>query len=95
MDDAFILVPLAGLILLNLPFLPILRKAALGFVVVLAVAQVVAVVVHPLDFWNAAGPLHKFFAFRLEVTPLSRVLLVSIGIVVASAVLVARSMMAG
>jgi proton-translocating NADH-quinone oxidoreductase chain N len=93
-SDAFILVPLAGLILLNLPFLPQARKAALGFIVALAVAQGLAIVIEPASFWAGQGPLHQFLSFRLESTPLARVLLLSIGVVVASSALVARSMVA-
>ncbi len=84
-----LLVPLVAIIILNLPFKNIMQKTALWLAVLLPIAQIAGVFLH------AAGKISlepssmaHFFAATLNFDNLSYVLLVSIGIVVFSAVLV-------
>jgi len=88
----FILVPLAGLILLNLPVLRVLRRATWGFALAVAVAEAGAVLLAPAAWWTTPTPMDRFFAFALAAPDVSRVLLLSIGIVLFAALAVARSM---
>jgi proton-translocating NADH-quinone oxidoreductase chain N len=88
-----ILAPLAGLILVNLPLVAESRRAAWWVALALALAQVGASLFAPAEQWNATGPLDQFFSFGLVATRLSRILLISIGLVLASTLLVGRSML--
>ena len=89
-----ILVPLAILVLVNAP-LNFMRKLAWPLAVALAAVQSLAIVLCPVAFWAAATHIENFFVFRLLMDPLSRVLLLSIGIVVFVALLLGRSMITG
>jgi multicomponent Na+:H+ antiporter subunit D len=86
-----ILTPLAALVLANLPFGRALRAWAYPLTLLLAVAQVGLVVFVPTDFWNGPCPLEKFFTFGLTLDQISRVMLLSIGIVVFATMMVARN----
>ena len=87
-----ILVPLAGLVLLNLPLTSEIRRASWGFGVLVSVAQVALVLFAPADAWTATTTLGQFFTFHLEATALSRVMLLTIGIVLFTTLMVGRSM---
>jgi len=87
-----ILVPLAGLLLLNLPFTPALKRTAWGFALAVALAQVAMVLVAPAAAWSQQGLLAQYFSFGLEAKDLTRVLLLAIGIVMATTLMVGRSM---
>jgi multicomponent Na+:H+ antiporter subunit D len=89
-----ILAPLAALVLANLPFGRALRTWAHPLTLVLAIAQVGLVVFVPTESWNGPCPLEKFFTFGLAMDQIGRVMLLSIGIVVFSAMMVAGSTMA-
>jgi proton-translocating NADH-quinone oxidoreductase chain N len=88
-----ILVPLAGLFLLNLPLGGLPRRAAWGFALLLSVAQAAAVLLVPAGQWTTPGPLDRFFSFGLAASDLSRVMLLAIGIVVFAALWVGRAML--
>jgi multicomponent Na+:H+ antiporter subunit D len=88
-----ILAPLAGLILLNLPIGP-LRRLALPLALAMTAAQC-ALVVGASCFWRGGGWLDNFFTFNLAVDNLSKVLLLSIGIVLFSSLLSGASMLVG
>ena len=86
-----ILTPLAALVLANLPFGRVLRGLAYPLTLALAIAQVGLVVFVPTESWNGPCPLERFFAFHLALDQISRVMLLSIGIVVFAAMMVART----
>lgn len=89
MLDLFILVPLACLILINLP--PVgLRKLALPLTAVLAGVQAIAVLSLPY-MPQLDGPLTSFFTFGLQITPLGRMLLLSVGLVAFVSLLVGQA----
>ena len=94
----FILVPLAALIAANLPVGRVARSCAPGLVLVLAVLQVAAAIAWP--GWLASGRdlLEQFLHLKMNLSPgdfdLSRVLLLSIGIIAFVSILVAGSMIA-
>jgi multicomponent Na+:H+ antiporter subunit D len=86
----FILAPLAAVIVLNLPLG--LKKAALPLAAALAAAQVALAIFGPDSLWANAGALETFCKFHLQADGLSRVLLLSIGIVVFAAAFAGHSM---
>ena len=88
MLSLFLLLPLVAIIILNLPSRNVAQKMALWFGILLSVGQVFVVLFHPAAFWSS-GSL-RFFALGLQCDSLAFVLLVSIGIVVFTAVLVGR-----
>jgi len=86
-----LLVPLAGILILNLPFKRGLRALAWEFAVVLAILQIGLVVVRPAALCSGANPLETFFTFGLKADNLSLVFLLSTGIVLLAALLVGQS----
>ena len=92
MLSLLILVPLAGLLLLNLPFTPAMKRTAWAFAFTVALAQVAMVLVAPAAAWSQQGFLAQYFSFGLEAKDLTRVLLLAIGIVMATTLMVGRSM---
>jgi multicomponent Na+:H+ antiporter subunit D len=89
MLSLFLLLPLLGIIILNLPIKIKMQSVALLYVLLLSVSQVIVVLFHPDGFWNRPDVWGRFFELRLYVDNLTLVLLLSIGIVVFIAVLVA------
>ena len=92
MLSLFILIPLAGVILLNLPFGPAFRRCAFPVAVLLAVAQIVIALLAPAG-WAAPGQLDSFLKLNLAATDLSRVLLLATGLVLFTTFLVGWNMM--
>ncbi len=91
MPSALILVPFLSLIILNLPFKGIMRKISFGWTVLLLLLQIFLTAINPSTLWNAASdPLATFFAFELSIDALSRLLLLSIGIVVLTSLTIAQ-----
>ena len=91
MPSALILVPFLSLIILNLPPQKIMRKIAFGWVALLLVLQIFIVVAVPATLRSTAPDfLASFFVFELSVDALSRLLLLSIGIVVLASLTVAQ-----
>ena len=87
MLSLFILGPLAGLLLLNLP-LPGARRISPLVGMALALLQTAAVVFHPMAFWGAADPLES--SLHLASNNLSLVVLLCIGIVMFVTFLIGR-----
>lgn len=88
MSSLFILVPLIGIIVLNLP-LGLGKRLAFPFALALAVAQAGLAIFSPLDLWNRV--LVTFGGFEnlnLAVDQLTIVLLLSIAIVLFAALFV-------
>lgn len=89
MLSLFLLLPLLGIIILNLPSRIKMQTAGLLYVVLLSALQIIVVLFQPEDFWNGPDFCGSFFKLKLYADNLTFVLLLSIGIVVFTAVLVA------
>ncbi len=87
MLSLLILVPLAGLVLLNLPFFPNERRHALAAVFFMAVIQVNMTLLNSPWIWNDPEGMDAFFSFTLNLDMFGRIILLSTGIVVAAAAL--------
>jgi proton-translocating NADH-quinone oxidoreductase chain N len=91
MPSALILAPFLSLIILNLFPKEIMRKIAFGWVACLLLLQILLIVLYPGILSGAAGdPIGSFFAFELFIDALSRLLLLSIAIVVLASLTVAQ-----
>lgn len=91
MSCLLILIPLATIIILNLPLYRLMNKAVFWAGCALCLAQVYSVVFLPKDFWNAPlGYLALFFKFNLAVDSLTVLMLLTIGIIVFISILLAR-----
>ena len=89
MLSLFLLLPLLGIIILNLPSRKTIHKAALCYTLFLSLCQVFVVLFHPVGFWGRPDFGGRFFELRLSSDNISLVLLLSIGIVTFAAALVA------
>jgi proton-translocating NADH-quinone oxidoreductase chain N len=88
-----ILIPLAGLVLLNLPLWST-RRTIFGFILLVTLAQAALAVFHPAGFFLPGGSLDGFFRFGLaEHGETTRVLLLSIAVVVFATAFVARRLL--
>ena len=88
MSSLLILVPLIGVLILNLP-LGFVKRLAFPFALALAFAQAGLAIFSPLDLWNRVlVTFGGFEAFNLVVDRLSIVLLLSIAIVLFATLLV-------
>jgi multicomponent Na+:H+ antiporter subunit D len=88
MLSPFLLIPLLTIMVLNLPFKGIMRKLAFVVGALLPLGQVVAVLLFALGVCGESDVWGRFFALGLRCDNLSIVLLLSIGIVVFTAILV-------
>ena len=95
MLSLLVLVPLAGLMLLNLPFGARLRRRATVLAPVLPLLQIALVVLSPAGFWSGSGGLDRFCDFGLTADNLSLVMLLTIGIVVFITLLVVGQLVEG
>lgn len=96
MPSILILLPFLSIIILNLPIKSLMRRDAFKLAGALALFQVILVIVQPLAFWNFRFDLFtRFFAFGFTVDNLSRVALLSIGIVVFISLLVGKAVLVG
>jgi len=95
MLSLLILVPLAALILLNLPLKEALRKWAFPLALAIALAQVGTVLFAPSSLRSASPFLEQLVSLTLQAGNLSLVLLLCIGIVMFTALLVAKPMIQG
>jgi proton-translocating NADH-quinone oxidoreductase chain N len=91
----FILMPLACLLVLNLPFWEWLRKQAVPAALLVCLVQVGLVLLASAGFWTNPAPLDSYFGFALKADGLSQVLLLSIGIVLFAALFVGQGMLGG
>ena len=91
----FILVPLAALVLLNLPWGEVRKRLAFGLVLLLSLVQVgLVVLAGPALRTAEALPMGLPFTLNLSATGLSLVLLLCIGIVLFVTLLVSRDTVA-
>jgi proton-translocating NADH-quinone oxidoreductase chain N len=90
----FILAPLAGIVLLNLPPAAALRKRAFAVPMVLSLLQAAIVIWGPADFWSWLDPLARFLSVGFKTGALSRLVLLSIAVVLFAAVRVGQSTIA-
>ena len=89
MLSLFLLLPLLGIIALNLPYKGKKDTVALLYVLLLSVGQAIVVLFHPANFWHMPDFWGRFFHLALYADNLTLVLILSIGIVMSAAVLVA------
>ncbi len=93
MYSLLILIPLFSVIILSFPFRNLMRKIGFWFVLGLVIAQIIFVLILYLNpLGNTKDALSLFFNFHLSADNLSLVLLLSIGIVLATALCAARQM---
>ncbi|MGA1979999.1 MAG: proton-conducting transporter membrane subunit [Sedimentisphaerales bacterium] len=92
MLSLFLLLPLLGIIILNLPIKIKMQTAGLLYVLFLSVAQTIVVLFRPENFWSGPDFCGSFLKLKFYTDNLTLVLLLSIGIVVFTAVLVAWQM---
>lgn len=85
----FVLVPVAGLILLNVPTRVAPSRMAAVTGLALTIAQVVLVILRPAGIFSNTGPLTRYFSFAHDADSLSLVMLLTIGIVLFVTILVA------
>lgn len=91
MASIFILVPFFSIVLLNLPLGGYIRKLAFWLAGTVALGQIALILIHPFTFWSVyPDKLGPFFSFRLAIDSLTLLMLLSIGIVVLTALIVAR-----
>ena len=86
-----LLVPLAAILLLNLPYADALRRRAFTLGIAIALLQAIVVVLQPLSWWNSPSPAGRFMALNHQAGALSQVMLLSIGLAVFAAISVGRS----
>jgi multicomponent Na+:H+ antiporter subunit D len=91
----FVLVPFCCLLVLSLPLGPGSRRWAFPFALLVAALQVIAVLLPSLGLLNASGRPETLLGLGLAADNLTRVLLLSIGIVVFAAAAVGNSMLSG
>lgn len=95
MPALFILIPLAAVLLVNLPLRRLLTPAAFWLGLLLALAQAAAAVLVPDHAWIAPlGVATRLLRFTPTADLLTRVALLTIGLVGATALMVARAWMA-
>jgi multicomponent Na+:H+ antiporter subunit D len=91
MPSLLILVPLFGIIILNLPFASLMRKAAFWFALAICLIQIALAITHYPLFWgNELQTMDSFFKIDFSLDHLSFVMLLCIGIVSLASLLVAR-----
>lgn len=91
MPALLILIPLFGLIALNLPFVKESRRATFWFAVFVFFVQIALSVYHHPMFWKGnLTPLDPFFRIDLTADHLSFIVLLSIGIVCLSSLVTER-----
>lgn len=83
--------PILGIIILNLPFRDIMKRAAFWFAFILFSLQILLAMFHPLGFWSAQfEAIDSFFHVLISVDHLTFLMLLSIGIVSLASLLVSR-----
>jgi multicomponent Na+:H+ antiporter subunit D len=86
----FILIPFISVIILNLFHSDFVKKIACWFGMLLTLVQIYFVLFVPIDLLNNQSVFGKYFAFNLEVDSLSKLMLLSIGIVVFTAIMIGQ-----
>ena len=91
MPSLFILIPIAGLIILNLPFRDIMKRLAFWFAFALFCLQIFMALFNRAGFWSSQFEMmDSFFNVPFSVDYLTFLMLLSIGIVSLSSLLVSR-----
>ena len=91
MPSLLILLPLLGIIVLNLPLGNIMRRAAFSFAFCLFLIQIALAVFHYPGLWtNQLNAVDTFFKVTFSVDHLSFIVLLSIGIVSLTSLVVGR-----
>ena len=86
----FLIIPLAALVLLNLPLGSWLRRMGWGLALALTALQAGVMLYAPQIVAPGSGPVAAFLALRLTADDISRILLLTIGIVSFAVLLIAR-----
>ncbi|MFA5255849.1 MAG: proton-conducting transporter membrane subunit [Candidatus Omnitrophota bacterium] len=91
MPSLFILIPIFGIIILNLPFGSILKRCAFWYAFVLFSLQIILAIFHNPFFWSGElEAISSFFNVKFTIDPLGFLMLLSIGIVCLSSLIVSR-----
>lgn len=91
MPSLLILIPLIGIVILNLPLKDLMRRFAFWFALILFITQILLAINHHPIFWhNELHQIDSFFKVDFSLDNLSFIMLLCIGIVSISALLVAR-----
>jgi multicomponent Na+:H+ antiporter subunit D len=91
MPSLFILIPIAGLIILNLPFRDIMKRLAFWFAFALFCTQIFMALFNRAGLWSSQFEMmDSFFNVPFSVDYLTFLMLLSIGIVSLSSLLVSR-----
>ena len=91
MPSLFILIPIVGLIILNLPFRDMMKRLAFWFAFALFCLQIFLALFHRAGFWSSQFEMmDSFFNVLFSVDYLTFLMLLSIGIVCLSSLLVSR-----
>lgn len=92
MPSLLIIVPLLGLIILNLPIKDVMKRCAFWFALVLFVAEILLAIQHNPLFWhNQLAKIDPFFKVSLSLDSLGFVMLLCVGVVCLASLLVARN----
>ena len=87
----FILIPLISVIILNLSRFDFIKKIACWFGVLLTLVQIGFVLFVPIDLLSSkSGFFGTYFSFNLAIDSLSKIMLLSIGIVVFTAIMIGQ-----
>ncbi len=92
MLSLLILIPLIGIVILNLPFKDIMRRSAFWFALILFAVQIsLAVSRQPVSWHSGFNYIDSFFKIDFSLDQLSLIMLLCIGIVSITTLLVARN----
>jgi formate hydrogenlyase subunit 3/multisubunit Na+/H+ antiporter MnhD subunit len=89
----FILIPLVGVLLVSIAVRSSLRHVAWGFAMLVCLLQVALAIFNPGWLGQSNDFLQTDLGFHLEMTNLSRVVLLSVGIVGAASLLIGHAML--
>ncbi|MCX5666053.1 MAG: proton-conducting transporter membrane subunit [Candidatus Omnitrophica bacterium] len=91
MPSLFILIPIFGIIILNLPLGGLLKKCAFWYAFALFSLQIILAIFHNPFFWSGElESISKFFNVSFTIDHLGFLMLLSIGIVCLSSLVVSR-----
>ena len=91
MPSLFILIPIFGIIILNLPLGRLLKRCAFWYAFVLFSLEIILAIFHNPFFWSGAlEAISTFFSVKFTIDYLGFLMLLSIGIVCLSSLVVSR-----
>ncbi len=91
MSSLLILIPLLGVIILNLPFRGVMKKSAFWFAAALFLIQIILAIFHHPALWgNSLETFDSFFKVNFSTDHLSFIVLLAIGIVSLTSLIVAK-----